>query len=120
MYKHCGGLQEISDTHPLYPSLHYVLLFSNGDLGWHPNIFHMDVEDPGDDHQRKRVTQLEYFKYCLHPHQGESNHLSMAGKLFQEYAVDSWATTEQRCINFIRHMEHVLSFPLPSLAVPGT
>ena len=96
LYKHGGGLQEISDIHPLYPSLHYVLLFPNGDLGWHPEIFHMDVEDPGDDHQRKRVTQLEYFKYHLHPCQGESVHLFMAWKLFQEYAVDSWATTEQR------------------------
>ena len=26
----------------------------------------MDIEDPGDDHPRKRVTQLEYFKYHLH------------------------------------------------------
>ena len=55
LYKHGGGLQGISDIHPLYPSLHYdyVLLFPNGDLGWHPNIFHMDIEDPGDDHQEE-------------------------------------------------------------------
>ena len=50
LYKHGGGLQEISNIHPLYPSLHYVLLFPDGDLGWHPEIFHMNVENPGDDH----------------------------------------------------------------------
>ena len=55
LYKHGGRLQEISDIHPLYPSLHYVLLFPSGDLGWHSEIFHMDVEDPGDGHRRKRV-----------------------------------------------------------------
>ena len=27
----------------------------------------------------------------------------MAGKMFQEYAVDSWATTEQRHLNLIRY-----------------
>ena len=57
----------------------------------------LTVEDPGNDHQRKRVTQLEYFKHHLHPCQGKSNHLFIARKLFQDYAVDSWATTEQRC-----------------------
>ena len=33
-----GGLKGISERHPLYPSLHYVLLFPTGQLGWHPNI----------------------------------------------------------------------------------
>ena len=49
------------------------------------------------------VTQSEYLKYHLHPHQNESNHIFMAEILFQEYVVDGWATTEQFCpklINF--------------------
>ena len=50
----------------------------------------------------KTVTQSEYFKYHLHPHLNDSNHLFMAGKLFQEYVVDGWATTEQY------HLEWVL------------
>ena len=32
----------------------------------------------------------------------ESNHIFMAGKLFQEYAVDSWATTEQSRLNWVK------------------
>jgi hypothetical protein len=30
-----GPLQHISNLHPLYPSLQYVLLFPTGQLGWH-------------------------------------------------------------------------------------
>ncbi|KAF8194927.1 hypothetical protein BJ912DRAFT_807026, partial [Pholiota molesta] len=32
------GLRRISELHPLYHSLHYVLLFPTGQLGWHPKI----------------------------------------------------------------------------------
>ena len=32
----------------------------------------------------------------------ESNHIFMAGKLFQEYVVDSWATTEQRRLTWFK------------------
>ncbi|CAB5190397.1 unnamed protein product [Rhizophagus irregularis] len=33
-----GGLQKISELHPSYDPLHYVLLFPRGDNGWHPDI----------------------------------------------------------------------------------
>src|SRR6202789_4502128 len=32
----------------------------------------------------------------------------MAGKLFQEYAVDSWATTEQQRLNWVRHNQSTI------------
>ena len=83
-----GRLQEISDLHPLYQSLHYVLLFPTGQLQWHIGIPHNSVE-------KKNISQAEFFKYRLFPRMNESNHIFMAGKLFQEYIVDSWATTEQ-------------------------
>ena len=38
LYKNSGSLMRILDTHPLYPSLHYVLLHPTGQLGWHPFI----------------------------------------------------------------------------------
>jgi hypothetical protein len=85
----CGDhLQEITDMHPLYPSLHYVLLFPTGQLQWHSNILHSSVD-------AKKVSQVEFFKYHLFPRTNESNHIFMAQKLFQEYIVYSWATTEQ-------------------------
>jgi hypothetical protein len=33
-----GGLKHISHLHPSYASLHYVLLFPNGEDGWHTDI----------------------------------------------------------------------------------
>ena len=32
------GLKRISELHPFYPALHYVLLFPTGQLGWHPQL----------------------------------------------------------------------------------
>ena len=42
------SLFRISDSHPLYPSLRYVLLFPTGQKGWHPSIHYRQVEDPND------------------------------------------------------------------------
>ena len=33
-----GGLSFISQCHPMYTPLHYVLLFPRGETGWHPLI----------------------------------------------------------------------------------
>ena len=33
-----GPLKHISEVHPFYPFLHYVLLFPYSQMGWHPNI----------------------------------------------------------------------------------
>ena len=90
-----GHLQEITDMHPLYPSLHYVLLFPTGQLQWHNNILHSAVDE-------KKVTQAEFFKYRLFSRVNESNHIFMAGKLFHEYVVDSWATTEQSRLKWVK------------------
>ena len=38
LYFHGGPLRQINDLHHLYQSLHYVLLFPTGQLGWHPYI----------------------------------------------------------------------------------
>ena len=55
LYRNHGEpLQRISDCHPFYPALCYVLLFPTGQLGWYPNIFYQDIEeepeDADDDH----------------------------------------------------------------------
>jgi len=99
------GLQHISDLHPLYQALHYVLLFPTGQFGWCPNIPYANRENkasrdedsdgntPSD--KRSCVTQTEYFRYQLFPWINESSHIFMAGKLLQEWIVDSWALSEQ-------------------------
>jgi hypothetical protein len=42
--RHGDGLQHISDCHPFYPCLCYILLFPTGQLGWHPAIPYEEVE----------------------------------------------------------------------------
>ena len=81
---HPGSLFRISDSHPLYPSLRYVLLFPTGQLGWFPRISYNEVEDQEDARKRKYVSLEEFFRYRFHirPPYIESNHLFLAGKLF--------------------------------------
>jgi hypothetical protein len=106
-HRYEGGLQRISDCHPLYPSLHYVLLFPTGQLGWHPNIPKQEIEEDGGrapTEKEKYVSLIEFLRYRLHirPIEVESNHLFLAGKLFQQYVVESWAVAEQNRLNWIR------------------
>ena len=44
LYRHHGEpLQHISEMHPMYLSLHYVLLFPTGQLGWHKRMLRVDA-----------------------------------------------------------------------------
>ncbi len=107
------GLQRISDLHPLYQALHYVLLFPTGQFGWNPNIPYArrgkeaprnEGSDDGGapDGKRSCVTQTEYFRYRLFPQIDESPHIFMAGKLLQEWIVDSWALSEQARLRWVK------------------
>ena len=115
-----GALIQIDQRHPFYVSLHYVLLFPTGQLGWHPHIEFKagemvpdaeELEPNAGEHnegqvqpskKRKYISQTEYFCYRLHPRIEESPHLFMASKLFQEYIVDAWALCEQACLLYIQ------------------
>ena len=54
-----GGIKKISELHPSYDPLHYVLLFPRGDDGWHADI---PLLGSG---IRKRVTQMQFYSYRL-------------------------------------------------------
>ena len=101
----------------MYLSLHYVLLFPTGQLGWHRRMLRADVDEnaSGDlndeenplieeasTRKRKYVTQMEWFGYQLFPRVEESQHLFKAGKLLQEFIVDAWALTEQSRLNWVK------------------
>ena len=102
--KHGDGLQRISDCHPFYPCLRYILLFPTGQLGWHPAILYEQTEDQADDPKQKYVSLAGFNKYRLHirPENVESIHLFLTGKLFQEYVCEAWAVAEQNRLNWIR------------------
>jgi hypothetical protein len=95
-----GGLRRISQLHPSYASLHYVLLFPHGEDGWHTDI-------PGNQgangaRRAPNVSQHCYHSYRLHPRPGDQPPLFWGGNLFQQYVVDVWASIEQNTLNWIR------------------
>ncbi|GES88499.1 uncharacterized protein LOC112012066 [Rhizophagus clarus] len=71
---HDGCLQRISEIHPSYDPLHYILLFPRGDDGWH-----VDVPLIGATKEKE------------------------AGRLYQQYIIDQYAKVEQNRLNYLRH-----------------
>ena len=119
LHRKDGPIQRISDCHPFYPSLRYVLLFPTGQLGWHHRLTFRDEEDglPEEgrpEHKRKHMSMAEFHRYRLHirPLLTESQHLFLAGKLFQEYACETWAIAEQNRLNFVRSNQEKLRVEL--------
>ncbi len=111
-------LQRISILHPSYIPMHYVLLFPNGQDGWHPNIalvsFDYDcnakffVKNSKSEeevvHRRgglKRVSLIQFYAFNLHVRNDE--HIFHVGRLFQQFIVDGYACTKENRFNFIRH-----------------
>ena len=105
----------------------YVLLFPRGELGWHPRIplsgvdgdneendpeNHIndfdghDNQNAGQATQRKQtnVSQLQYYAFRLFPRkpEQESQHLFQAGRLFQQFIVDSWAQIDQSRLRWLK------------------
>jgi hypothetical protein len=115
-----GSHQRIRDSHPFYPSLRYVLLFPTGQLGWHRRIPYNEQENrvvqPNDDNDEdgKFVSLAQYLRYRLHirPTHFDSNHIFLAGKLFQEYVCESWAITEQKRLGQIKAKQNDLRVEL--------
>ena len=106
-YKH-GGLCNITNLHPLYTPLHYVLLFSNSGQEWHRQI---EIVLPERGNIRSPyVSQRCHFAFHLHPHPMEPSDLFRGGRLFQQYVVDAWASIEDSELYWYRtHQKEIRS-----------
>jgi hypothetical protein len=101
-----GGLKRISHLHPSYASLHYVLLFPNGEDGWHTDIpAHQGANGT---RRAPNVSQRCYHSYRLHVRPGVQPPLLWGGNLLQQYVVDAWASIEQSTLNWVRHHQKEL------------
>ncbi|XP_026435826.1 uncharacterized protein LOC113333615 [Papaver somniferum] len=87
-----NGLKQISECHPAYLPLHYVLLFPFGELGWSPTMRQWDAVTQT--YTKTKLSQMEYYSYRIFEHTEEYSTILRAGKLFQEFLVDAWAATE--------------------------
>ncbi len=115
LHRRDAPMETISECHPWYHALHYVLLFPTGQLGWHPKIqyvggqnnegqenaaLELNDENPAAK-KRNYVSMAEYFAYRIHKRQNQTLHIFQAGKLFQEFLVDCWALAEQLRLNWV-------------------
>jgi hypothetical protein len=67
LHRNAGYLQRIFDTHPLYPSLHYVLLYPTGQLAWHHFIPYEVSEDQQRENKHQYMSLAEFHHFHLLP-----------------------------------------------------
>ena len=85
LHRKDGPLQRISEKHPFYAPLHYVLLFPTGQMGWNYQIPHyiptmaVNRQEAG---ENDCTTMREFLAYRFHSRSNESNHIFLSGKLF--------------------------------------
>lgn len=98
---HCrnGPLQTITDIHPAYVPLYYVLLFPYGENGWHPHLQRRGTDGT----TTRKLTQMAYAAYRIQVRTNEYSALLRGGRLFQRYMVDMFATIDQSRVNYLRH-----------------
>jgi hypothetical protein len=95
-----GGLQIISDLHPAYVPLYYVLLFPYGENGWHPALTLGSSSDS--DTTAKRLTRTRYVAYRLQVRENEYSALLRGGRLLQRFMVDMFASIDQSRLLWFR------------------
>ncbi|KZS96818.1 hypothetical protein SISNIDRAFT_406885, partial [Sistotremastrum niveocremeum HHB9708] len=100
-----GPLSRISDRHPAYHPLHYVLLFPYGEMGWHEEIPLAGENEAG---RYKKVTRLMFMQHRLHTRFDQPASIFYACKLFHQYIVDGWACIEQSDLMFLRTHQNQL------------
>ena len=91
LHRRGGALQVISDLHPAYVPLYYVLLFPYGENGWHPDLQLHGAENQA----RKRLTQSRFVAYRLQVRRNEYSALLRGGRLLQRFLVDMYASIDQ-------------------------
>ena len=99
LQKRAGDLQIISDLHPAYVPLYYVLLFPYGENGWHPALKLRTF----DEHKEpNRLTLSRYVAYRLQTRSNEYSTVLRGGRLLQRYMVDMYASIDQDRLYWLR------------------
>ncbi|XP_026384034.1 uncharacterized protein LOC113279563 [Papaver somniferum] len=101
-----NGLKQISECHPAYLPLHYVLLFPFGELGWSPTMRQWDAVTQT--YTKTKLSQMEYYSYRIFERTEEYSTILRAGKLFQEFLVDAWEATEQSKLAWLKFNQPTL------------
>ena len=86
----------------------YPLLFPRGELGWSPELQHVQEHRTA---VRNKITQLEFYSYkvAIKPSFSPIHH---AGKLFQQYLFDAYCKVEAARLQFIAQNQSQLGLNL--------
>lgn len=103
-------LYRISDLHPAYEPLHYVLFFPRGEHGWYPELREYQPHRT----TPRRLSQTRYAAYRLQVRPEEFSTILRGGRLLQQYMVDLWASADQNRLNFLRKNQQKLRASLYS------
>lgn len=110
LHHRADGLTHISEGHPAYVGLHYVLLFPHGEHGWHWN---MHLHQPDRSHPR-RLTLTRWAAYRLFDRTDEFSTILYGGRLLQEFMVDMWAQADQERLRWNRTHQNTIRAALYS------
>ncbi len=88
---HDDSLKRISQLHPSYQPLHYVLLFPHGELGWNIHML-LEETETSERREQKKITQHMYYAYRLQdrPTIEPNAPLYRGERLYHQYIVDAW------------------------------
>jgi hypothetical protein len=109
LYRRDGALRTISDLHPAYAPLYYVLLFPWGEAGWHPDMpLRLQPGQQQQSSEENRLTLTRFVAYRLHARPGEFSTILRAGRLLQRYVVDMFAIADQNRLRYIHENQSEL------------
>jgi hypothetical protein len=94
-------IHRISPSHGLYMPSHYVLLFPNGERGWHYNL---RLNDTRNSRKKNRLEQRMFYRMRIATRNGPGGFplLLRAGRLFQKYVCDAFVTCDDSHVQWIQ------------------
>ena len=96
-----GGLRIIHDLNPKAMPLHFTLLFIHGTPGW-------GIDLKQNNNSNKRLSAREFFAFHMHTRNTRSDYIFSAGRLFQEWILNSWITVENQRLKYLYHNQQDL------------
>ena len=109
-----GTVNRISNLHPSFDSLHYVLLFPYGDNGWHLSLKSIHISQKDFACHRLMFRTNESCSGCVHDklttEESDSKEapehyptLMKSGRLLQQYVVENAARIEDQRLNWVQN-----------------
>ena len=107
-----NGLQRITDLHPSFMSMTYPLIHPYGEDGYRIDILLRDLTKTS--FKRQKLTMRQHYCFRLQQRLNEGHTLLQAGRLLQQYIVDSYMAIEEERFRWIRNNKKKLRSDLYS------